>query len=77
MSFDDLFTEQLIAQFAKRRYELGLTQVQVDERIGVATGLVAKWESGNRKPTLFNAHCWAEALGCNIKLEAYDDNLRY
>jgi len=77
MSFDDTFTEQLITQFAKRRNELGITQVQVDERIGVATGLVAKWESGNRKPTLFNAHCWAEALGCNIKLEAYDDNLRY
>jgi|TARA_X000001382_G_scaffold130466_1_gene125421 transcriptional regulator with XRE-family HTH domain len=77
MSFDDSFTQELITQFAIRRNQLGLTQRHVDDRIGVASGLVAKWESGNRKPTLFNAHCWAEALGCHVKLEAYNDDLRY
>lgn len=63
------FTLDLIKQFQERRYELGLTQPDVDQLIGVAPGLVAKWEIGNRKPTLFNAYCWAEALGCSIKLE--------
>lgn len=63
------FTQDLIKQFQARRYDLGLTQPDVDQLIGVAPGLVAKWEIGNRKPTLFNAYCWAEALGCSIKLE--------
>ena len=77
MTYEDSFPEYLIKQFAKRRNDLGLTQQRVDDRIGCASGLVAKWESGNRKPTLFNAHCWAEALGCHIKLEAHNDDLRY
>lgn len=67
------FTSDLIKQFQLRRYQLGLTQPDVDQMIGVATGLCAKWEMGNRKPTLFNAYCWAEALGCEIKLEEKDD----
>jgi len=67
------FTSDLIKQFQLRRYQLGLTQPDVDQKIGVATGLCAKWEMGNRKPTLFNAYCWAEALGCEIKLEAKHD----
>jgi transcriptional regulator with XRE-family HTH domain len=70
------FTSNLIKQFQKRRYELGLTQPEVDQRLGVASGLCAKWEIGNRKPTLFNAYCWAEALGCDIKLEIKDESLR-
>ena len=67
------FTSDLIKQFQLRRYQLGLTQPDVDQKIGVATGPCAKWEMGNRKPTLFNAYCWAEALGCEIKLEAKHD----
>ena len=76
MNHADTFPDYLIRQFSKRRNELGLTQQRLDDRIGCASGLVAKWESGNRKPTLFNAHCCAEALGCHIKLEAYNDDLR-
>ena len=71
------FTEELINQFQRRRYSLGFTQMDIDLKIGVAPGLVAKWEIGNRKPTLFNAYCWAEALGCDIKLEAKDVDMRY
>lgn len=70
------FTSELIKQFKRRRYQLGVTQVALDQQLGVAPGLVAKWEIGNRKPTLFNAYCWAEALGCNIKLEAKDADMR-
>lgn len=70
------FTSNLIKQFQERRYQLGLTQPEVDQIIGSATGLCAKWEIGNRKPTLFNAYCWAEALGCEIKLEVKDNDLR-
>ena len=70
------FTSRLIKQFQERRYQLGLTQPEVDQRLGVASGLCAKWEIGNRKPTLFNAYCWAEALEWEIKLETKDESLR-
>jgi transcriptional regulator with XRE-family HTH domain len=73
---EKLFVSNLIKQFQRRRYDLGLTQPAVDQMIGVAPGLVAKWEIGNRKPTLFNAYCWAEALDCEIKLETKDDCMR-
>ena len=77
MTNEETFLDNLVIQFAQKRYELGLTQQDVDLRIGVTNGLVAKWECGNRKPTLFNAHCWAEALGCQIKLEANDGDMRH
>jgi transcriptional regulator with XRE-family HTH domain len=73
---EKLFVSDLIKQFQRRRYDLGLTQPEVDQLIGVAPGLVAKWEIGNRKPTMFNAFCWAEALDCDIKLETKDDCMR-
>ena len=70
------FTSDLIKQFQRRRYHLGLTQHAMDSILGVSPGVVAKWEIGNRKPTLFNAYCWAEALGCSLRLEVQDENLR-
>ena len=73
---EKLFVSNLIKQFQRRRDDLGLTQPAVDQMIGVAPGLVAKWEIGNRKPTLFNAYCWAEALDCEIKLETKNDCMR-
>mgnify|MGYP003132445935 FL=1 len=70
------FTQKLIQQYRDRRNHLGIPQTELDDMIGCATGLVAKWETGNRKPTAFNLHCWAVALGCKIKLEVEHDNLR-
>ena len=57
------FRAELIQQFVVRRRALGISQMELDHRIGVAEGLVAKWESGARRPTLYNAWCWAKALG--------------
>ena len=74
---ENCYAEDLIQQLKDRRYELGIPQAALDDRIGCATGLVAKWETGNRKPTAFNLYCWAEALGCKIKLEVQNDNCRY
>ena len=74
---ENCYAEDLIRQLKDRRYELGIPQAALDDRIGCATGLVAKWETGNRKPTAFNLYCWAEALGCKSKLEVQNDNCRY
>ena len=68
---------ELIQQFTARRYELNISQNELDHIIGCATGLVAKWETGNRKPTAFNWFCWAEALKCQINVEAINDNMRH
>lgn len=74
---DMSFSASLISQLRDRRYSVGVAQTILDDRIGVAPGLVAKWETGNRKPTAFNLYCWAEALGCKLKLEVVDDDMRY
>ena len=47
-NFESSYTKKLIKQFRKRRMQLGIAQTSVDDRIGVATGLVAKWETGYR-----------------------------
>ena len=40
------FTSDLIKQFQRRRYDLGLTQHAMDSMLGVSPGVVAKWEIG-------------------------------
>ncbi len=65
---DMAFAEDLISQFRMARETSGLTQEQVDGRLGIADGLTAKWENSFRKPTLFHAYCWAEALDQKIVL---------
>jgi transcriptional regulator with XRE-family HTH domain len=64
-----LFEQKLIKKLASRRKSLNVSQFALDDAIGVTSGLVAKWECGNRRPTLWNAWCWAQALGCEIRLE--------
>ncbi len=64
----EMFHKQLIPQFVARRKELGISQLEMDELIGVAKGLVSKWEVGIRKPSGWLFNCWADALGCELKL---------
>lgn len=72
---EEQWIADLVEQFTHRRYELKISQNELDHKIGCATGLVAKWETGNRKPTAFNLYCWAEALKCKINVEAINDNM--
>ncbi len=76
MDQEKKFIQELIVQFRDRRNQLEIPQTELDDIIGCATGLVAKWETGNRKPTAFNLYCWAEALRCKINVEAINDNMR-
>ena len=69
MEQENRFCERLISQFRRRRYKLGLSQPDIDEKAGVADGLTAKWEISYRKPTLFNAFAWAESLDCDLILK--------
>ena len=56
-----------------RRKELGLTQDELNYRIGIADRLLSKWECGDRSPTSFNFFCWAEALGLSIDLKKLEE----
>jgi len=63
------FHNQLITQFVSQRHKLGMSQMDLDEKIGVARGLVSKWEVGIRKPSGYLFCVWAEALGCEMWLK--------
>ena len=71
------FHDQLITQFVSKRHELGLSQMDLDEKIGVARGLVSKWEVGIRKPSGFLFCIWAESLDCNLILQNRGKNEGY
>jgi len=62
-----IFHEQLIPQFVQARKKLQISQLEMDEILGVAKGLVSKWEVGIRKPSGYLFCCWADSL--NMKLE--------
>jgi len=63
-----IFHQQLIPQFVEARKKLGISQLEMDEILGVAKGLVSKWEVGIRKPSGFLFCCWADSLKMKLKL---------
>jgi DNA-binding transcriptional regulator YiaG len=64
-----LFHNALIPQFVAARKKLNISQLEMDEILGVAKGLVSKWECGIRKPSGWLFCCWADALQMTIQLE--------
>ncbi len=64
----DDFIFEIISQFIQRRKALGLSQEDVDGRMGTAERLCSKWECGERLPTSFNFYCWAQALDAFLLL---------
>ena len=65
-----IFHNQLIPQCVQARKKLGISQLEMDEILGVAKGLVSKWEVGIRKPSGFLFCCWADSLEMQLKLVA-------
>jgi transcriptional regulator with XRE-family HTH domain len=64
-----IFHNQLIPQYVAARKKRKISQLEMDEILGVAKGLVSKWEVGIRKPSGYLFCCWADALGYKIILE--------
>ena len=64
-----LFHNALIPQFVAARKKLNISQLEMDEILGVGKGLVSKWECGIRKPSVWLFCCWADALQMTIQLE--------
>ena len=63
------FFTKIVPQFVEARNRKGITQANLDDILGVAKGLVSKWEVGIRKPSGYLFCCWADALDCDIVLE--------
>ena len=56
----------LIGELADRRIQQGLSQNELDERLGLTRGHIGKWETGRRRPTAWNLSNWAYVLGLRL-----------
>ena len=65
-----IYHEQLIPQIVAARKKKGISQLEMDEILGVAKGLVSKWEVGIRRPSGYLFCCWADSLDMKITLTA-------
>jgi ribosome-binding protein aMBF1 (putative translation factor) len=63
------FYASFIEQLRVRRRALGISQEELDRRLGVSDHQVAKWESFARLPGAFMMMCWANALGVVITIQ--------
>lgn len=63
-----IFHEHLIPQFVNARKKRGISQLEMDEILGVAKGLVSKWEVGIRRPSGYLFCCWADSLDMELTL---------
>lgn len=67
------FLRDIVTNMVEKRQKLGLTQEELNGRLGVADRLVSKWECGMQSPTAFNLYCWAFALGMRLTVASNDN----
>lgn len=60
---EDTAWRLLIAKLRARREALGLSQVQLDEILGLTRGHIGRFENLERRPTGWNLCNWVFALG--------------
>lgn len=68
------FLKEVVLLLIARRLELGITQDELNHKLGVADRLVSKWECGIRTPTSFHLYCWADALESMVTITANDNS---
>jgi len=66
----DAFIWALVDLLRARRQQLGISQIELSERLGVTESLVARWETRDKRPTSDNLWCWCHALGVRLTAEA-------
>lgn len=65
-STERTFYGALIAALVARRHELRMTQEDLDFKLQVSEGQVAKWETFSRLPGAFMMVCWSQALDVSL-----------
>lgn len=58
----------VIRSLVSARRSKGWTQEQLNDRLGVTPGLVAKWESYAKLPSAFMFMCWAHSLDVRLTI---------
>lgn len=66
------FLRDVVGLLVEHRKKQGISQEELNDRLGVADRLLGKWEAGSRQPTAFNLYCWADAL--ELKLTVISQN---
>lgn len=61
--------DPVMTELRARRLELGLTQDDLADRIGISAFTVGRGEQGKVSPTLRTLRDWAKALGMKLTLE--------
>ena len=64
--YRDLSDLLIVTQLKHRREQLGLSQQDVDDILDMSSGLVGKWECGDRVPHAGSISRWADALNCKL-----------
>ena len=57
----------LLVNVRKRRKELGLTQQQLSDKIGISQNSISSIETGQYKPTAYTAALLCKALECSFE----------
>ena len=65
-------THPAIDFLRQRRFELGLTQEALAEKIGKRTDSVYKWEAGWKEPNFDSLKAWTKGLGLKIEFSEAD-----
>lgn len=58
----------LLEKLVAVRKSKGISQSELDDRIGYTNSLVSRWECGDRNPSAFALFVWADALDIDIEL---------
>lgn len=66
------FLQDVVKQLVDARHKAGMTQEMLNDALGIADRLVNKYECGIKSPSGFILYCWADALGCDVKIERRD-----
>lgn len=67
------FLAPVVNQLIKLRIQQCYSQEELNYKIGMCDGQIARYESGHRTPSIFTLHCWADALDSKIAIVANDN----
>lgn len=65
---EDEFFRPVVAVLTMRRQLIGLSQAELNFRVGCPDNHLAKWEAGMHRPSLYFLLLWCEALGYRLTL---------
>lgn len=63
----------IIHKLKARRIELGITQQDVADKMGIAQQSVTRMERGGVSPSIDMIERYAEAVGCRVKIEKKEE----